>query len=102
MMQNLPVWVIESRCKACSLCVEVCPSGTLAMRGEPTSALGATIGVIAPQDCVGCGECELACPDFAIMVADRKEYKFAKLTDESRANALAIKAGGYYAPSGRN
>jgi 2-oxoglutarate ferredoxin oxidoreductase subunit delta len=53
---------------------------------------------IAPQDCIGCGECELACPDFAIAVADRKAFKFAKLTETSKANAQAIKANGYYAP----
>ncbi|MDR2152948.1 MAG: 4Fe-4S binding protein [Helicobacteraceae bacterium] len=98
MTQNVPVWIMESRCKACSLCVEVCPSGTLAMRSEPKSALGAIAEAIAPDDCIGCGECELACPDFAIAVADRKTFKFAKLTEASRANAQAIKAGGYYAP----
>jgi 2-oxoglutarate ferredoxin oxidoreductase subunit delta len=54
--------------------------------------------VLAAEDCVGCGECELACPDFAIYVADRKEFKFAKLNDLLRANAEAIKANGYYAP----
>ncbi|MDR2638568.1 MAG: 4Fe-4S binding protein [Helicobacteraceae bacterium] len=89
---------MESRCKACSICAEVCPSGTLAMRGEPKSALGAMACVIAADDCIGCGECELACPDFAVAVADRKTYKFAKLTEASRLNAEAIKANGYYAP----
>ncbi|MDR1912205.1 MAG: 4Fe-4S binding protein [Helicobacteraceae bacterium] len=98
MTQTAPVVVIESRCKACSLCVEVCPSGTLAMRAEPKSALGAMASVIAPQDCVGCNECELCCPDFAITVADRKTYKFAKLTEQSRAAAEAIRVNGYYAP----
>jgi 2-oxoglutarate ferredoxin oxidoreductase subunit delta len=71
------------------------------MRSEPKSALGATIAVIAPEDCIGCGECELACPDFAIAVADRKEHKFSKLTEASRANAEAIKANGCYAPKER-
>jgi 2-oxoglutarate ferredoxin oxidoreductase subunit delta len=68
------------------------------MREEPKRALGALASAIAPQDCVGCGECELACPDFAIEVADRKAFAFAKLTDQSRANAEAIRANGYYAP----
>lgn len=96
--KDTPVWVIESRCKACDVCVSLCPSGTLAMRNETHSTLGAMITVIAPEACIGCGECELSCPDFAIFVADRKEYKFAKLTDEAKARAEAIKANGYRVP----
>ncbi len=66
---NTPVWVDESRCKACDVCVSVCPSGTLAMRPEPTSTLGAMISIVAAESCIGCNDCELACPDFAIYVA---------------------------------
>ena len=29
-----PVWVNTSNCKACDICVSVCPSGVLAMRYE--------------------------------------------------------------------
>ena len=46
---NTPVWVDESRCKACDVCVSVCPSGVLAMRPEPTSTLGAMIKIVAPN-----------------------------------------------------
>ena len=90
------VWVIESRCKACTLCVEVCPSGSLAMRNDPKSTLGAIAVVINADSCIGCGECELCCPDFAVCVADRKEFKFAKLTEASKAAAAAIKQNGCY------
>jgi 2-oxoglutarate ferredoxin oxidoreductase subunit delta len=40
-------------------------------------------------------ECELSCPDFAIYVADRKEYKFAKLTDEAKERQAKIIANNY-------
>jgi 2-oxoglutarate ferredoxin oxidoreductase subunit delta len=33
----------------------------------------------------------LHCPDFAIYVAERSEYKFAKLTDEAKERAEAIR-----------
>jgi len=82
--ENTPVWTDEERCKACDLCVAVCPAGVLAMRYEPSSTLGAMITISHPESCIGCNECELACPDFAIFVADRKEYKFAKLTDKAK------------------
>ncbi|BBG65553.1 2-oxoglutarate oxidoreductase, delta subunit, putative [Hydrogenimonas sp.] len=93
--ENTPVWTDESRCKACDICVSVCPAGVLAMRYEPHSVLGAMITVEEPELCIGCNDCELSCPDFAIFVADRKEYKFAKLTDAAKERAEAIKKNNY-------
>jgi 2-oxoglutarate ferredoxin oxidoreductase subunit delta len=92
---NTPVWVNESRCKACDICVSVCPAGVLAMRLEPTSTLGAMVTIVAAESCIGCNDCELTCPDFAIYVADKSEYKFAKLTDEAKKRAQAIKDNNY-------
>lgn len=92
---NTPVWVDESRCKACDVCVSVCPAGVLAMRPEPTSTLGAMIEIVAKESCIGCNDCELSCPDFAIYVADKKEFKFAKLNDDSKARGEAIKNNNY-------
>ena len=92
---NTPVWVNENNCKACDVCVSVCPAGVLAMRPEPTSTLGAMIEVVAQESCIGCNDCELACPDFAIYVADKKEFKFAKLTDEAKERSEAIKKNNY-------
>ncbi|MGP1579768.1 MAG: 4Fe-4S binding protein [Wolinella sp.] len=89
------VWVNEARCKACDLCVSLCPSGTLAMQADRTKVLGKIICVIHPESCIGCGECELHCPDFAIYVADRSEFKFAKISEESKARAQRIKANHY-------
>ncbi|HGZ70487.1 MAG TPA: 4Fe-4S dicluster domain-containing protein [Nitratifractor sp.] len=93
--ENTPVWTDESRCKACDLCVAVCPAGVLEMRYEPGSVLGAMISVSHPESCIGCNECELACPDFAIYVADKKQFKFAKLTDEAKARQQKIAENNY-------
>ena len=95
---NTPVWVDTQRCKACDICVDACPAGVLSMQQEPTSVLGAMIAVVAAEDCIGCNECELNCPDFAIFVADKKEYKFAKLTDSSKARQEAIANNGFRLP----
>lgn len=92
---NQPVWVNTSNCKACDICVSVCPSGVLGMKYEVTSTLGAMISIDHPEACIGCSECELSCPDFAIYVADKKEYKFAKLTDEAKERQIAIVANNY-------
>jgi 2-oxoglutarate ferredoxin oxidoreductase subunit delta len=92
---NQPVWVNTDNCKACDICVSVCPSGVLGMRYEKTSTLGAMISIDHPEACIGCNECELTCPDFAIYVADKKDYKFAKLTDDSKTRQAAIVANNY-------
>ena len=97
---NTPVWVSETNCKACDKCVDVCPAGVLVMRAEPTSVLGSMIEVAVPEACIGCAECELVCPDFAIFVADRKEHKFAKLTKEAKERAEAIINNNYRMPAG--
>jgi 2-oxoglutarate ferredoxin oxidoreductase subunit delta len=98
---NQPVWVNTSNCKACDICVSVCPAGVLGMRYEVSSTLGAMISIEHPESCIGCQECELSCPDFAIYVADRGELKaaglsFAKLTDEAKERQIAIKENNYY------
>lgn len=92
---NTPVWVDENRCKACDKCVSVCPSGVLAMRQEIHSTLGSMATVVHPKDCIGCSDCELSCPDFAIFVADKKEFKFAKLTKEAQTRKERIVANKY-------
>ena len=97
--ENTPVWVDTARCKACDICVDACPAGVLSMKQEATSILGAMISVIAPEACIGRNECELSCPDFAIYVAEKKEFKFAKLTDSSKARQEAIASNGYRLPT---
>ena len=98
MPENVPVWVDESRCKACDVCVSVCPAGVLAMFPEPTSTLGAMVHVKHPESCIGCGNCELSCPDFAIYVAEKADYKFGKLTNDAKERQEAIKANNYRYP----
>lgn len=92
---NRPVWVYYNKCKSCDICVSVCPSGTLGMKIDASTINGKIIDVAYPDSCIGCGECELNCPDFAIKVADRKSFKFAKLTQEAKERAAKIKENKY-------
>ncbi len=95
---NTPVWVDTDRCKACEICVDACPAGVLSMQADPHSTLGENIKVVVPNACIGCNECELSCPDFAIYVAERSEFKFAKLTDSSKARQEVIANNRYRLP----
>lgn len=89
--EGIAVWVDESRCKACDICVSYCPAGVLAMKEDIHAVQGMMIEVVYPEACIGCRDCELHCPDFAIYVAE-KGFKFAKLSPEAKDRAVAIKA----------
>ena len=89
--KDTPVWVIKSNCKGCDLCVLACPAGVLGMKVDMHTTIGKIASVDFPDACIGCNECELTCPDFAIYVADKKEYKFAKLSKESKERAIKVK-----------
>lgn len=92
---NVPVWVNRDNCKACDLCVSVCPAGVLGMRYDSTHILGQIISIEHPEACIGCRGCELTCPDFAIYVAEKSEFKFAKLTDMAKARQVEVVANNY-------
>lgn len=98
-MNGRPVWVDEKRCKGCDICVSVCPVGVLSMRLDSQMILGKVAEVSFPTSCIGCKECELHCPDFAIFVAQRDEYKFAKATQEAQLRGEKIKANAFILPS---
>ena len=50
-------------CKKCNLCVAFCPKKVLSGTGAPE--------ITSPEACIGCLQCEMHCPDFAITVRRR-------------------------------
>jgi 2-oxoglutarate ferredoxin oxidoreductase subunit delta len=55
-------------CKGCKLCIAVCPQDVLEL-----SQLRNSKGYLLPsaargEDCTGCLQCEMTCPDLAITV----------------------------------
>ncbi len=92
---GVAVWVNEDRCKGCDICVSVCPVGVLGMGIEKERVLGKVAKVAYPESCIGCTQCELHCPDFAIYVADRKDFKFAKVSKDAQERSEKVKANKY-------
>jgi 2-oxoglutarate ferredoxin oxidoreductase subunit delta len=73
-VQDSPVLLEVSLCKACGICIELCPTHVF-----DATELGEAI-VARPEDCTLCLLCELHCPDFAIEVR-RREKKGAEPDD---------------------
>lgn len=57
------ITIYDAWCKRCGICVEFCPKNVLTndQLGTPTPT--------HPEKCIGCTQCVLHCPDFAITVS---------------------------------
>ena len=81
-MDGSPVTLELELCKACGVCIEVCPDKVF-----DRDKLGYPV-LARPEDCSQCLLCELHCPDFAIEVR-RRERK-----DRASAAAGASEGAG--------
>ena len=54
-------------CKGCELCVEACPQESLQMSKE-INKQGYHYAVLVQDNCTGCVNCALVCPDAVITV----------------------------------
>ena len=62
------VRIISERCKGCGICIEVCQANVLE-RSVDTNSNGYCVPLVKDAGaCLGCGVCEMLCPDFALFV----------------------------------
>lgn len=54
-------------CKGCGICIHFCPKNVLALDKNQK------VTVERLEDCIGCVQCELRCPDLAMQVIVKKE-----------------------------
>lgn len=99
--QSERVVVNTALCKGCDLCVSLCPAGVLSMEEDGEKLLGKVASVLFIDACIGCKECEIHCPDFAISVADKDSVKFAKLSSEAKDRAKKIVANKFFYPNSK-
>lgn len=63
----------KTKCKACYLCLDVCPK-KLIVKGSEANSLGAfPVDFNDPDNqCLGCALCAMRCPDLAITEVIKK------------------------------
>lgn len=66
------VHIFDDWCKKCGICVELCPKGVLTRDelGDPHPT--------NQDNCIGCTQCVLHCPDFAIAVSEEEAEEGGK------------------------
>ncbi len=58
------------RCKGCGICAAFCPKKVLKVNDVEK------VEIIDGRSCIGCKQCEMRCPDYAIFVeTKRSEYE---------------------------
>ena len=63
---------IAEHCKGCSLCVNACPKGIIALSDKRNAKGYPVAHCVDLEKCIGCGFCFRMCPDCAIEVEDEK------------------------------
>jgi 2-oxoglutarate ferredoxin oxidoreductase subunit delta len=56
------------KCKGCGVCVDNCPTGTLALHKEVNGKGYNYAHMANPDLCTGCTNCAIVCPDTVIAV----------------------------------
>jgi 2-oxoglutarate ferredoxin oxidoreductase subunit delta len=71
------------RCKGCDLCMDACPQDSLGL-SPGINKQGYHFAVLVQDNCTGCTNCALVCPEAVITVYREKKKKrvqVAKITD---------------------
>lgn len=70
----------QSGCRACNLCVEICPTSVLEMDSSQEHAT-----VMRVDDCIGCTSCMYLCPSRCLEITDFIEQRPFYRIEENRA-----------------
>ena len=63
------VFIDETRCKGCALCVRACPKGIIELAKTKINAKGYhPAEVVNMEACIGCTSCARTCPDVVIRI----------------------------------
>lgn len=77
-------------CKGCELCIDACPQESIALSKEINS-IGYHYAVLIQDNCTGCINCALVCPDAVITVYRAKKKSGTKRAGEKEPIAIISK-----------
>lgn len=55
-------------CKGCELCITACPKKILRLSNETNNKGYFVVEIFEPENCIGCANCAVMCPDCVIEV----------------------------------
>ena len=61
MANTIKMTIVETSCRGCELCVDICPTQVVEYNAGTKKAVVARV-----QDCIGCLSCLFTCPSGAI------------------------------------
>jgi 2-oxoglutarate ferredoxin oxidoreductase subunit delta len=80
-------------CKGCELCIEACPQGSLQLSPK-INTKGYHYAVLIKDNCTGCVNCALVCPDAVITVyresKKKEKLQVAKITNVTENITVTI------------
>ena len=83
-------------CKGCELCIEACPQESLQLSPN-INKQGYHYAVLIKDNCTGCINCALVCPDAVITVyrenPKKGKVQVAKITNVTENISVTIDAG---------
>ncbi len=65
--------VDTERCKGCGVCIEACPTQTIALSPQVNAKGYNYCYMASPEACIGCAGCAVVCPDSCIVVYREKK-----------------------------
>ncbi|MBQ3180112.1 MAG: 4Fe-4S binding protein [Firmicutes bacterium] len=63
--RKFAVSINVEHCKACGICMALCPKGILRARHD------GRVEVVDESACIGCNSCSVHCPDFCFEIKER-------------------------------
>ena len=88
-------------CKGCELCVESCPQESLKM-SKKINSFGYHYAVLVEDNCTGCVNCALVCPDATITVYRTRKQTKGSSAKEAIATISNVKGNLRFAISENN